>query len=318
MGIGEILSGTEVAGTARIVDGAVVRSPGRTMASLDDLPHPARDLVDGIPYRFPKLGTVATVQASRGCPYPCGYYCPYPLVQGRKWRARSAASVGAELEELNETGTTAVLFRDPVFSLDKNRAADICHEILRRGLSLTWWCETRADRLDADLVALMATAGCRGINVGVESGDPALRFSTLKRGVTDEVLTEVCEAAALAGVAIAFLMMVGFPGETRTGVLLSGELIERCRPAHIGINFPVHHPGTRFAEDAAARGWVQEDARHAASGSIPVVVADLPAADMVEAKRLLEELHARLTANPQIDRTDALAHLRAWAGEAAR
>jgi radical SAM superfamily enzyme YgiQ (UPF0313 family) len=314
IGIGEILEGSATAGTARLVDGVVVPSPGPVVSSLDDLPRPARELVDGTRYRFPKLGIVATVQASRGCPYPCGYYCPYPLVQGRKWRARSAGSVGAELAELVEMGTTAVLFRDPVFTLDMKRAAAICEEIRQRDLSLAWWCETRADRLDAVLIEKMAAAGCRGINVGVESGDPALRFSTLKRGVTDELLIDLCASAARSGVAIAFLMMVGFPGETRSGVLRSGELIERCRPAHVGISYPVNHPGTRFADDAVANGWVGESARASASGSIPVVVADLPASDMIVAKRLLQELHQRVATTPAISKDEALAPLRVWAG----
>lgn len=108
-------------------------------------------------------------------------------------------------------------------------------------------------------------------------------------------------------------MMVGFPRRDSPSMLMSGELIERCRPAHIGISFPVHHPGTRFAEDAVAHGWVRDDSRSAASGSIPVVVADLPAVDMIEAKRLLEELHAMLVGDPGIGSDDALTEIHAWA-----
>jgi radical SAM superfamily enzyme YgiQ (UPF0313 family) len=312
-----ILRGTVVEGTARLVDGRIVKIAGRAVDELDSLPFPARDLTDWC-YQFPKLGRVATIQTSRGCPYPCGYYCPYPLIQGRKWRARSAHSVGEELAALVASGTQSVLFRDAVFTLDKRRAADICDEINRRNMSFTWWCETRADRLDASLVVQMAAAGCRGINVGVESGDPALRYSQLKRGVTDEVLIDLCTAADQAGVSIAFLMMVGFPGETRDGVLMSGALIERCRPAHIGISFPVHHPGTQFAKDAIANGWVRDNARSSASGAVPVVIADLPAEDMIEGKRLLEELHATLVANPEIRTDEALQQLRTWATDSAR
>lgn len=312
-----ILEGTDRTGTAHLVDDRIVRESGPSVESLDDLPLPARDLVDASRYTFPKLGRVATVQASRGCPYPCGYYCPYPLVQGRKWRSRSAGSVVEELERLSVGGTSNVLFRDPVFTLDMRRVRDLCAGIVDRGLDLRWWCETRADRLDAELIGDMARAGCLGINVGVESGDPALRFSVLKRGVTDDVLDGVCAAAADHGVAMAFLMMVGFPGETRQGVLRSAELITRCRPAHVGIGFPVDHPGTRFRKDAVANGWVREGVREAATGGLPVVVADLPVEDMIEGRRLLMELHGRLGSAGDVAMDELLAPVRGWANGAA-
>ena len=76
---------------------------GEPVRDLNLLPFPARDLLPNDRYCYPLLGgPVATVQTSRGCPYPCGFYCPYPLVKGVKWRAQSADRIASELRDIVE------------------------------------------------------------------------------------------------------------------------------------------------------------------------------------------------------------------------
>ena len=85
-------------------DGAVAFGERRSVEDVDDLLTPARDLLPNDRYTYPLLGQgVATVQSSRGCPFPCGFYCPYPLVEGKKWRARSPKRVVDELEQARES-----------------------------------------------------------------------------------------------------------------------------------------------------------------------------------------------------------------------
>jgi hypothetical protein len=42
--------------------------------------------------------------------------------------------------------------------------------LVDRGLPITFWCETRINCLDGEILALLARAGCKGINFGLESG----------------------------------------------------------------------------------------------------------------------------------------------------
>ena len=147
-----ILSNQTREATFRLTDG-VLDSPGQPrVQDLDRLPFPARDLLPNDRYRYFLLvagASVATVQTSRGCPFKCAYYCPYPLVQGKTWRARSADNVIEELREIRQGfGISNILFRDAVFTLDQNRSREICERMVTAGLSLRWWCETRADLLD--------------------------------------------------------------------------------------------------------------------------------------------------------------------------
>src|SRR5579885_881575 len=96
-----IVRGETREGTAWLAETGLVFRPGTPIADLDALPLPARDLLPNDRYVYPLLGVpVATLQTSRGCPYPCGYYCPYPLVEGKAWRAQSPERIHAELRDV--------------------------------------------------------------------------------------------------------------------------------------------------------------------------------------------------------------------------
>ena len=107
--ITDIAFGRSRAGTAWLEAGAPDTGPsfrfdeGSPVEDLNQLPIPARELLPNERYIYPLLGRpVATLQTSRGCPYPCGYYCPYPLVEGVKWRSQTPERIFAELKEVVE------------------------------------------------------------------------------------------------------------------------------------------------------------------------------------------------------------------------
>lgn len=281
---------------------------------LDRLPMPARALAAGQPYAYPKLGPCTTVLASRGCPFTCAYYCPYPLAQGKTWRSRSVGSILAELRAIVIThGQSNVLFRDAVFTLDQQRTRELCSALAALPTPLRWWCETRADLLEPKTVVAMAHAGCVGVNLGVESGDEALRLRELKARVTDRVVEQTCRNLADAGIAVALLMMVGWPGEERRSLVSAAELIVRCGPRDAGLVFPTAYPGTAFHSDVARRGALASGPLPTA-GERPSVRSDtLSFADMIEGRRLIEQVvqAVREASSPE----PGLMRLRAWAAE---
>jgi len=84
----------------------------------------------------------------------------------------------AEIEELyKKYGEPYLIFRDPLFTEERQRAVEIAEGILRKNLKIQFECETRLDDLDSDLLTLLGRAGLNTLTFGVESMDPA----TLKR-----------------------------------------------------------------------------------------------------------------------------------------
>lgn len=157
----------------------VVISP--TIKDLDSLPFPRWDLVGRQRFRhshgrslMPASSTFP-VLSSRSCPEFCTY-CPHRITA--EYRSRSPQNVLDELEYLcRKYGKPFLIFRDPLFTEERDRSTAIAEGIIRKKLPVHFECETRLDDLDKDLIDLLYRAGLRAMTFGVESVDP----TTLKR-----------------------------------------------------------------------------------------------------------------------------------------
>ena len=102
---------------------------------LDSLPFPRWDLVTedrakfGISWSSRPVGGGYPLLASRGCPEFCTY-CPHRILAG--YRARSIANIADELERLcDQYPRPYVIFRDPLFTEQRDRCLELCDEIRR-------------------------------------------------------------------------------------------------------------------------------------------------------------------------------------------
>ena len=169
-----------VKGISYLVHGRVMRTaPRELVEDLDSLPFPARHLVDIDAYK--RLGmkyggkrSVASLSTSRGCPNACDF-CVTPQMYGRRWRARTPASVVSEIEHVyHDYGYRAFAFCDDNFTASPKRVREICRLIIEKQLDIWWWSLSTTSTLlsNEDMVSLMAKAGARTVYIGVESPDP--------------------------------------------------------------------------------------------------------------------------------------------------
>src|SRR5216684_4277921 len=181
---GFILDGEPEAAVMRLAQGEIPSGivVSEQIDDLDSLPFPRWDLVTedrgrklGIKWSSRPVGGGYPLLASRGCPEFCTY-CPHRILAG--YRARSIANIVDEMERLcDQESRPYIIFRDPLFTEQRARVVELCDEIHRRGLTLTFEAETRLDRLDVELLDKLYAAGFRAMSFGVESLDPA----TLKK-----------------------------------------------------------------------------------------------------------------------------------------
>ena len=139
--------------------------------NLDELPFPARHLVDNNIYRRPDNNKVqAVIKVSRGCPHHC-FFCLATPVSGAKVRRRSAENIIAEIRECVEKyNIRNFVFWSDIFNIDKEWTIDLCRKIIESGLKITWSANTRADTADFEMAQMMYKSGCRLVSIGVESG----------------------------------------------------------------------------------------------------------------------------------------------------
>ena len=211
-----ILNGEPEAAVMRLAQGEILNGNvvSEQINDLDSLPFPRWDLITedrgkmGIKWFTRPVGGGYPLLASRGCPEFCTY-CPHRILAG--YRARSIANIADELERLcDQHPRPHVIFRDPLFSEQRDRCLELCDEIAARGLTLTFEAETRLDRLDTDLLDRLNTAGFRAMSFGVESLDPATLKKSGRRPIPQAHQREIMEHCRKLGIVTAAFYVLGF------------------------------------------------------------------------------------------------------------
>jgi radical SAM superfamily enzyme YgiQ (UPF0313 family) len=192
--------------------------PSPALDDLDRLPFPLWDpLVTArrrmrVPFAGRPVGGALPVLASRSCPEFCTY-CPHRIQAG--YRARSVASILDELSFLEDTrGPLHIVFRDPLFSQDRDRVLALCDGIRSRGHRHTFECETRLDALDDQLLTTMQRAGLRAMSFGVESVAPATLKKVGRRPIPEVQQRDALRRCRELGIVTAAFYVFGFAEDT--------------------------------------------------------------------------------------------------------
>jgi len=212
-----IFAGEPEAAVIRMAHGDIPRGvvASEEIGDLDSLPFPRWDLITedrgrkfGIQWSSRPVGGGFPLLASRGCPEFCTY-CPHRILAG--YRVRSIANIADELEHLcDQHKRPYVIFRDPLFSEQRDRCLSLCDEILARGLSLTFEAETRLDRLDVELIDRLCDAGFRAMSFGVESTDPATLKKSGRRPIPQAHQRLIIDHCRRKGIVTAAFYVLGF------------------------------------------------------------------------------------------------------------
>ena len=240
------------------LEAALAGDPGEVVAGfvshLDGLPRPDWSIFPRLNsrYRIVARGTVLPVVTSRGCPYPCGHYCPYPLEEGRRMRYRSVDSVVDELVDLRERlGVTAVKFRDPILTIDRRRVLALCDGL--ESVGTVWGCETHLDTLDEELLERMAAAGCVLIQTGIESTEASVLEANKRRSAGREHARSMLATAERLGIRVAIYFMLGLPEDTLEGMQRSLAQAPDLPASFLQITVATPYPGTPFWEETKDR-----------------------------------------------------------------
>ncbi len=242
---------SEILGLCHKVNGQVVENETRPfIENLDELPFPARHLVDNNIYRRPDNNKVqATIKVSRGCPFHC-FFCLATPVAGAKVRKRSAENIIAEIKECVEKyNITNFLFWADIFDLDREWTMDLCKKIIDSGLKITWSANTRADTADYEMAKLMYKAGCRLVSIGVESGSQYMLEKMGKKITLDDVRKTV-KLFKKANIRIYNYFVIGLPWETEETVEDTIKFAIELNSDFISFYTATPLPGTRFYQYA--------------------------------------------------------------------
>jgi radical SAM superfamily enzyme YgiQ (UPF0313 family) len=223
-----------------VVDYIVKKRPkgivyGRLVTDLDSLPFPARHLMDRDTLRtkrgihddiFYKDGAVTTMIATRGCPYSCKFCCK--ITQTKAVRFRSALNVYDEIMDLKEKyDIHHIRFADDMFTLKRKFVFDLCK--LLKDTNTYWSGITRVDTLDKTLLERMYEAGCRELEIGIESGSNRI-LRLMKKKTTVEENIQGVKLIKDSGIMAKVLLMYDYPDETPYDTGLTKKFMMKAQP----------------------------------------------------------------------------------------
>ena len=225
---------TKVAGIAFLDDAGVMHQtpPRAQIRDLDAQPWPARDAID-IP-RYVQTwknahgkGSVSFITA-RGCPYKCRW-CSHQVF-GTTHRRRNPILVVDEVEWLLQRYSPDMAWvADDVFTIHHDWMRNYAAEMKRRRLHLPFECISRADRLNEEMLDLLAELGCFRVWIGSESGSQRI-LDAMERGVKVEQVQQAIELSRARGIQAGMFLMWGYEGEQLADIEATIEHVKRSQP----------------------------------------------------------------------------------------
>jgi len=206
-------------------------SPDRTwvaaplLKDLDTIDFPRYDWTDISLYRTYSGKKLVPILSSRGCRWSrCRFCC-----ECFTWRGRLPKKVVDEIEWFVERGYYDFLFNESDMNGDPDSLVEICNEISRRKLKITFSGELRVDkRGTSEFFKCLHEAGCSQLVFGVDGwSDHTLRLQN--KGYTISMVEENLRNCHEAGISVNVNMVIGVPGETEEDITKSINNIIKCK-----------------------------------------------------------------------------------------
>lgn len=219
--------------------------------NLDSIPFPARHRVIGRENLQPEA--FGHLFATRGCPYHCTF-CASHWIWSHHVRYRSVSNIIEEIISVrNKYGTTRFLFEDDSFTINKKFVEDLCKQLMRMKLNITWQCETRVDLVTPEMIALMKAAGFIEVSLGIESGSAAT-LKRIKKGITVEQVRKAVAIIKHNKIRLGALFIIGFPWETKEDINDTLSLMKEVNPDVLSLSVATPYPGTEIYEFCKKEG----------------------------------------------------------------
>jgi anaerobic magnesium-protoporphyrin IX monomethyl ester cyclase len=225
------------------------------IANLDNQPWPARHAIDVGRYvttwrNAHGKGSVNFITA-RGCPYKCRW-CSHQVF-GQTHRRRDPLLVVDEVEWLLQTySPDMVWISDDVFTINHQWLRVYAGEMRRRRLRIPFECISRADRLNPEMLDLLAELGCFRIWIGSESGSQRI-LDSMDRGVKIEQVQQAVAMSRERGIESGMFLMWGYEGEELEDIEATIKHVSISKPDifFTTVSYPIK--GTPYYKKMADR-----------------------------------------------------------------
>ncbi|MBW2465756.1 MAG: radical SAM protein [Deltaproteobacteria bacterium] len=192
---------------------------------------------------------------SRGCTSPCTF-CYTTRASRKKVRFHSIDRTIAEMKFLQQQGINDFWFADPNFAYSRKRLQQLLLAICEHVPGAGFWCQTRYDLVDDELLELLKAAGAHTIAFGLESAQPPI-LKKIRKGLDPDRMSKAISLAQRAGIDVELFTQFALPGETAASAIKTLEFVRKNNVAVSGnsISQQMHlFFGTPITDKPAAHG----------------------------------------------------------------
>ncbi len=251
-----------------IRDGEIVINPVGPLPDLGALPPKDFEIFDFQKLIDAKDGWVG-LMASRGCPFSCTY-CFNHFIVG-KYRNDLKCSfkdlnyvrhfdVGAVVDEIkyllaSYNNINMFIFDDDLFTFDGDYVEEFCRAY-KAVTDIPFVANAHVGFFDERRARALASAGCKIVKFGVESGSENIRGKIMNRHMSNQAIVDAMQLSRQFGLHSSAFIMIGLPYETREDLYETIDLLSVSQPGRFRWTYFYPFPSTRSCELAEEGGFL--------------------------------------------------------------
>ena len=209
-----------------------------------------------------KVVRAIQLETYRGCPFACTF-CNSPTTRemDKKFvRQKSLDQVRLEIDYYMETNDPEFWFIiDDSFTARPRKDLIALCELLGE-YKIPWWCNTRIEAVDEEILAVMKANYCDRIQFGIECGNDEYRSKVLRRNVTNKAYREKIDTINNCGIPYGLNVIIGMPHETEAMVFETIDLIKEFGGYDgLGVSLFIPYRGTQLRRYAIEHNLLDEN-----------------------------------------------------------
>ena len=236
-------------------DGEIIR--GHQQAFIQDLDHlPIFDKT--LWEKHMRLSDIYFTMASRGCPFHCTYCFNSFFANlsgckpGKYVRHRSVGHMIYELKIAKERYNPKIIeFEDDVFTINKKWLKNFLYRY-KKEINIPFQCLSHPICMDEEIVTWLKEAGCRYVQLGIQSMDENYKKNVIKRYDKNTHVERALTAMQKHGILAKVDHMFGLPDEPLSAQETARELYAKHTPYRIQTFWTNFFPGTEMTLKALA------------------------------------------------------------------
>lgn len=224
--------------------------------NLDSLPPPDHTIWDD----YVRVGDKYITMATRGCPYRCSFcfnnfFAKLPEEEPGKYvRLRSVEHVISELKWAKERYNIKMIdFEDDVFGTQKKWLRDFCKRY-KEEIDLPFMILTHPKFMDDETGRLLSEAGCKWVQMGIQSMDEDFKKESLLRYEKSDDIETALKVMHKYKLKVKVDHMFGLPNEPISAQEAALKLYANNHFCRIQTFWTCFLPGTQLMNEAIADG----------------------------------------------------------------